>query len=78
MIFIVVCIMSLFCVLAGADTVITTDHAVRGGKLINLKQTVDNAVSKCPSIRNVFVSQRTGLDVPMGKLDKVLEKVGTC
>ena len=54
---------------------ITTDYAVRGGKLIDLKKTVDKAVSKCSMVKQVFVSQRTGLEVPMGKLDHMLERV---
>uniref|UniRef100_H2YFH8 acetate--CoA ligase n=1 Tax=Ciona savignyi TaxID=51511 RepID=H2YFH8_CIOSA len=35
------------------ETVITTDQGVRGGKVIELKQTVDNAVEKCPSVKRV-------------------------
>uniref|UniRef100_H2YFH7 acetate--CoA ligase n=1 Tax=Ciona savignyi TaxID=51511 RepID=H2YFH7_CIOSA len=42
------------------ETVITTDQGVRGGKVIELKQTVDNAVEKCPSVKRVFIAKRTG------------------
>ncbi|XP_038075394.1 acetyl-coenzyme A synthetase 2-like, mitochondrial [Patiria miniata] len=57
-----------------AQTIITSDQAVRGGKLIDLKKTVDNAVSQCPSIQRVFVAQRTGNPVPMSKIDIPLEE----
>jgi len=53
--------------------IITTDEGVRGGKIIPLKKTIDLAVSKCAHVERVFVSQRTGGDVPMGKLDVHLE-----
>ncbi len=60
---------------AGAETVITTDQGVRGGKIIELKSTVDQAVSKCDKVKRVFVSARTGANIPMGKLDIPLEQV---
>ncbi|KAK2141361.1 hypothetical protein LSH36_1111g01020 [Paralvinella palmiformis] len=60
---------------AGAHTIVTTDQAVRGGKVIQLKKTVDEAVSKCPDIvKRVFVAKRTGAEVPMGEKDFCLEK----
>ncbi|XP_046847707.1 acetyl-coenzyme A synthetase 2-like, mitochondrial [Xenia sp. Carnegie-2017] len=59
---------------AGAETVITADQGLRGGKTINLKQMVDEAVSKCSGVKRVFVMSRTGADVPMGKIDIPLEK----
>ena len=49
---------------ANAETVITSDQAVRGGKVIELKKTVDSAVLKCPSVKRVFVGRRTGNSVP--------------
>ena len=61
--------------LAGAEVVITADQGVRGGKTIDLKRTVDEAVSKCSGVKHVFVMSRTGADVPMGKKDIPLEKV---
>ena len=66
---------SFFVCSAGAETVITADQGVRGGKRIDLKRTVDEAVSKCPGVRHVFVMSRTGADVPMGKKYISLEKV---
>ncbi|XP_064623292.1 acetyl-coenzyme A synthetase 2-like, mitochondrial [Lineus longissimus] len=59
---------------ANAKVVITADQGVRGGKLIELKRIVDAAVAECPNVEKVFVSQRTGNQVPMGKLDVPLEK----
>jgi acyl-coenzyme A synthetase/AMP-(fatty) acid ligase len=64
------------CILAAnAKIVITADQGVRGGKIIELKRIVDAAVANCPNVEKVFVSPRTGGDVPMGKLDLPLETV---
>lgn len=49
---------------ADAVCVITADQGVRGGKTIPLKRTVDEAVMAAPSVRNVFVTKRTGAKVP--------------
>ncbi|XP_041352738.1 acetyl-coenzyme A synthetase 2-like, mitochondrial isoform X2 [Gigantopelta aegis] len=59
---------------AQAETIITADQGVRGGKFIELKKTVDQAVEKCSCVKRVFVYQRTGGDVTMGKLDIPLDK----
>jgi acetyl-CoA synthetase len=59
---------------ANAETVITTDQAVRGGKLIELKQVVNEAVHKCRSVKRVFVSQRTGNVVTPSRFDIPLEE----
>lgn len=60
---------------AQAETVITADQGVRGGKIIELKHVVDEAVKTCDCVKRVFVYQRTGADVPMGKMDINLDKV---
>ncbi|XP_022094939.1 acetyl-coenzyme A synthetase 2-like, mitochondrial isoform X2 [Acanthaster planci] len=57
-----------------AQTIITADQAVRGGKVIELKKTVDSAVSLCPNIKRVFVAKRTGNPVPMSQTDIPLEE----
>ena len=49
---------------AGARAVITADQGVRGGKVIPLKRTVDEAVMPCPSVQHVFVTRRTHATVP--------------
>ena len=45
---------------------VTADEAVRGGRTIPLKSIVDEAVQDCEC---VFVSKRTGADVPMNQRD---------
>ena len=44
---------------ASSKAVITMDGGWRRGKFLALKQTVDEAVKDCPSIRHVLVVQRT-------------------
>ena len=52
---------------------------MRGGKIIELKETVDRAVEKCPTVKRVFVVHRTGNNVSKGPLDIELEEVSiTC
>ena len=53
----------------------TANQIIRGGKVIELKKTVDAAVEKCPSLKHVFVMNRTDNETKMGKLDINLEKV---
>ncbi|XP_037554148.1 acetyl-coenzyme A synthetase 2-like, mitochondrial [Nematolebias whitei] len=60
---------------AQCKAVITCNQGVRGGRLIELKATVDAAVKNCPSVQHVFVSQRTENPTMMGKLDIPLEEV---
>lgn len=60
---------------AQCKAVVTCDQGVRGGKLINLKATVDTAVTSCPTVQHVFVSQRTEKPAVMGQLDIPLEEV---
>ncbi|KAK2567479.1 Acetyl-coenzyme A synthetase 2-like [Acropora cervicornis] len=59
---------------ANAETIITADQAVRGGKVSDLKTMVDKAVATSPCVKRVFVASRTGADVPMGEIDFPLEK----
>src|SRR4051812_38289015 len=44
----------------GSDLVITADGGFRGARLIPLKQTTDDAVKECPSVKKVIVLKRTG------------------
>ncbi|MBE1485622.1 acetate--CoA ligase [Plantactinospora soyae] len=48
---------------ASAKVVITADGGYRRGKPSALKPTVDEAVSRCPSIEHVLVVRRTGQEV---------------
>jgi len=51
---------------AGAVMLITADGGWRGGKIVELKEAADKALSKgCATIRRVIVLKRTGHDVPM-------------
>uniref|UniRef100_A0A6Q2Z9F0 Acetyl-coenzyme A synthetase n=1 Tax=Esox lucius TaxID=8010 RepID=A0A6Q2Z9F0_ESOLU len=59
---------------AQCKAVITCNQGVRGGRLIDLKPTVDTAVKNCPSVQHVFVAQRTTNPTPMGKVDILLEE----
>ena len=56
---------SIVFLLAICKVVVTADQGVRGGKVIELKRTVDIAVAECNCVENVFVMSRTGAEVPM-------------
>ena len=49
---------------AEAKAVITTDGLYRRGKPIPLKPNVDEATANTPSVQNIIVVKRTGIDVP--------------
>ncbi|XP_032087243.1 acetyl-coenzyme A synthetase 2-like, mitochondrial isoform X1 [Thamnophis elegans] len=59
---------------AQSETVITVNQGLRGGKVVELKKTVDEAVKFCPTVKRVFVSKRTDEKVPMSDLDIPLEE----
>src|SRR6201992_4233367 len=48
-----------------SDIVLTSDEGLRGGKPIPLKKNVDEALTKCPDVKNVVVVKRTGAAVDM-------------
>jgi len=50
---------------AEAKVVVTTDGLYRRGKPIPLKPNVDEATANTPTVQNVIVVKRTGLEVPM-------------
>src|SRR6185436_18842998 len=54
---------------AEAKVLFTVDGVSRRGKKTPLKPEADLAVKECPSIRNVIVLRRLGIDVPMGPKD---------
>ena len=43
-----------------SDYVITADEGVRGGKIIDLKEKVDEALLNCPNVKKCVVVKRTG------------------
>ncbi len=50
---------------AQAAAIVTCDGAWRRGKHVDLKAAVDEAVPRCPTVKNVFVVKRTGQPVHM-------------
>lgn len=59
----------------GCSVVLTADEGLRGGKVIKLKETVDEAVQGCPDVTAVVVQSRTGsADVAYGPLDVRMEE----
>uniref|UniRef100_A0A672GJV8 Acetyl-coenzyme A synthetase n=1 Tax=Salarias fasciatus TaxID=181472 RepID=A0A672GJV8_SALFA len=59
---------------AQSTTVITVNQGVRGGRLIELKKTVDEAVQSCPNVQQVLVAMRTDNPVPMTARDVAMEE----
>ncbi|GAU93058.1 hypothetical protein RvY_05049 [Ramazzottius varieornatus] len=55
-----------------AKVVITANEMIRGGKSIPLKQLVDDAVKDCPTVKTVFVEQRTKKEGRYAKHDVAL------
>lgn len=62
--------------LAKCKVVITFNQGLRGGRVVELKKIVDEAVKQCPTIQHVLVAHRTDNKVHMGRLDIPLEQVG--
>ena len=52
---------------AGCTLVVTSDGAFRGQKTIPMKETVDDALEKCPTVKDVIVMTRTRTPVSMLK-----------
>jgi acetyl-CoA synthetase len=46
------------------QTVITADEGVRGGRIVPLKENVDEALGNCPNVHSVITVKRTGNQVP--------------
>jgi acetyl-CoA synthetase len=68
--------MSVLYPLAKCKAVITFNQGLRGGRVVELKKIVDEAVKSCPTVQHVLVAHRTDTKVPMGSLDIPLEQVG--
>lgn len=50
---------------AGCKLVLTSDGSYRGDKVIDLKSLMDEALTKCPTVKKVLVVKRTGAKVTM-------------
>jgi len=61
--------------LAGAKVVITADQGIRGGKVIELKKTVVDAVTRCPLVTTILTAKRTGKPVVSSPFDVDLDEV---
>ncbi|XP_004874833.1 acetyl-coenzyme A synthetase 2-like, mitochondrial isoform X2 [Heterocephalus glaber] len=59
---------------ARCKVVITFNQGLRGGRVVELKKIVDEAVKNCPTVQHVLVAHRTENKVPMGELDVPLEQ----
>ncbi|MEJ8574868.1 acetate--CoA ligase [Microbaculum marinum] len=46
-----------------SNIVITADEGLRGGRKVPLKANTDEALKKCPTVKNVVVVRRTGGDI---------------
>lgn len=60
---------------AQSSTVITVNQGVRGGKVVELKKTVDEAVQSCSTVQQVLVAMRTENPVTMTARDVALDEV---
>jgi len=49
----------------GSEVVITADGGLRGGKIVPLKTTTDEAIKEIPAVKTVVVLRRTGKEVPV-------------
>ncbi|XP_060048545.1 acetyl-coenzyme A synthetase 2-like, mitochondrial isoform X2 [Erinaceus europaeus] len=59
---------------AKCKVVLTFNQGLRGGRVVELKKIVDEAIRQCPSVQRVLVAHRTDNKVPMGELDVPLEQ----
>jgi len=48
-----------------SNIVITCDGSFMNGKVVELKQIIDEALKRCATVEHVIVIKRTGMDVPM-------------
>ena len=58
-----------------SKVIITADGGYRKGKIINLKEIVDESASSVQFVKNVIVYQRTGQDVEMNEKDMLWSDV---
>ena len=53
-----------------SKVVITADGGYRRGKIVKLKEVVDDAIRSCSTVKNVITFNRANIDVPMNSMDK--------
>ena len=60
---------------SNSKVVITADGGYRRGKVVKLKEVVDEAIQSCSSVRHVVTLNRAGIDVKMNSIDKTWNDV---
>ncbi|MGH9922346.1 MAG: acetate--CoA ligase, partial [Nitrososphaerales archaeon] len=58
-----------------SKVVITADGGYRRGKVVKLKEVVDEAIQSCKSVKHVVTLDRAHIDVKMNSIDKTWEDV---
>jgi acetyl-CoA synthetase len=53
-----------------SKVVITADGGYRRGKIVKLKEVVDDAIRSCGTVKNVITFNRANIDVPMNNIDR--------
>lgn len=53
-----------------SKVVITADGGYRRGKIVKLKEVVDDAIRSCSTVKNVITFNRANIDVPMNTMDR--------
>ena len=61
--------------LAQCSTVITANQSVRAGKVIELKKTVETALTKCTSVKQTFIMKRTDANITLTDGEVLMDEV---
>lgn len=60
---------------SNSKVVITADAGYRRGKVVKLKEVVDEALQSCSSVKNVIVFNRANINVSMNSMDRKWEDI---